>query len=196
MTAITAQGRQMAALLIASQEGFRSKPYWDANGKVWTVGYGFTTLNGHPVTSKTPAMTQAQAEAELETQLNTYVTAVEKAVTVSLTDGQAAALIDFAYNLGPHALQVSVLLRLLNAGNYDGAAGQFAAWAYAGGKKLPDLVNRRALEAQVFRNNKLPASIEEATDDGNNKPGATASGSADPQQRGVSQPAVLGSARA
>lgn len=45
MTAVSEQGRRMAALLIAGQEAFRSKPYWDPYGKVWTVGYGFTRID-------------------------------------------------------------------------------------------------------------------------------------------------------
>lgn len=105
-------------------------------------------------------MTQAEAEAELEAQIENFVEDVENAVKVPLTDGQAAALIDFTFNCGPHALQVSTLLRDLNAGNLDGAAAQFAAWVYAGGQKLPGLVKRRALEAQVFRTNKLPETVE------------------------------------
>ncbi len=67
-----------------------------------------------------------------------------------LTQGQWDALSSFVYNLGPGALEKSTLLRLLNAGDYSGAAAQFDRWVYASGKKLSGLVKRRAAERALF----------------------------------------------
>src|SRR4051794_41147845 len=46
---------------IASFEGFRSAPYWDALGRCWTIGFGET----HGITAHTPPVTRADALAKL-----------------------------------------------------------------------------------------------------------------------------------
>ena len=151
MSEISARARQLAEKLIAQHEGFRSRPYWDPNGHRWTVGYGFTSINGHPVTAHTPPMTEAHARAILESNINEIAGDVAADVHVPMTDGQAASLIDFAYNEGPHALDHSLLLHRLNSGDYAGAAAQFVLWCCAGGRKLLQLARRRSEEAALFR---------------------------------------------
>lgn len=151
MAEITERARHMAAELIAKNEGFRSKPYWDPHGHRWTIGYGFTSINGHPVTAFTPPMSELHARTILEANINTLSGDVAADVQVPLTDGQAAALIDLTYNAGPHALDHSLLLEKLNHGDYAGACTQFATWCAAGGRKLIQLVRRRAQEAAMFR---------------------------------------------
>lgn len=42
------------------------------------------------------------------------------------------------------------MLKKLNAGDVKGASNEFAKWVYAGGKKLPGLVRRRAAEKTLF----------------------------------------------
>jgi lysozyme len=42
------------------------------------------------------------------------------------------------------------LLKMLNAGNYGGAANEFKQWTRSRGKILPGLVRRRAAEAALF----------------------------------------------
>jgi lysozyme len=69
---------------------------------------------------------------------------------VPLTQGQYDALVSFPFNEGAGRLQASTLLKMLNAGNYQATAGQFGAWVYGGGVKLPGLVIRRAAEAEMF----------------------------------------------
>ncbi|MCY1458796.1 Lysozyme RrrD [compost metagenome] len=75
---------------------------------------------------------------------------VERLVQVPLTGNQWDALVSFTYNLGAANLESSTLLRLLNAGDYVGAAGQFPRWNKAGGKVLPGLVRRREAERVLF----------------------------------------------
>jgi hypothetical protein len=62
-------------------------------------------------------------------------------------------LVSFVYNLGPGALDESdsTLARLLNDGDYAGAADQFHRWARADGRTLPGLVRRREAESALFR---------------------------------------------
>jgi lysozyme len=64
--------------------------------------------------------------------------------------GQYDALVSFTYNEGAGRLQSSTLLKVLNAGDYAGAAGQFGVWVCGGGVKLPGLVARREAEAALF----------------------------------------------
>ena len=126
-------------------EGFRSTAYVDAAG-VWTIGYGSTR---HVKQGDT--ITEPQAERRMIADLEACAGSVENLThTVDLTDGQRDALIDFAYNLGANALAKSTLLKCVLAGDHDGAAKQFGKWVFAGGKKLPGLVQRRAREAERY----------------------------------------------
>lgn len=56
----------------------------------------------------------------------------------------------FVYNLGAGNLASSTLLKLLNAGDYAGAADQFLRWNKAGGNVLSGLTARRSAERQMF----------------------------------------------
>jgi lysozyme len=125
----------------------RYKSYLDTLAKppVWTVWAGLTKGVGRDT-----CWTEAQCEAQFAKELAIYEDAVEKSVTVPLNQNQFDALTSFVYNCGPGALQGSTLLKLLNQGNYQGAAAQFSRWNKAGGKVWPGLVRRRAAEASLF----------------------------------------------
>lgn len=112
---------------------------------VWTIGWGFT----HGV-KPGQVMTQAEADARLLKEYQAYEAKVRRLVKVPLTANQLGALVSFAFNVGVGALGSSTLLRLLNAGNYQGAAAQFARWNKAGGRALAGLIRRRSAEARLF----------------------------------------------
>jgi len=131
--------------LIKQWEGCRLTAYKDVAG-VWTIGYGST--GAHVRAGMT--ISQAEADALLVADLARFERAVEQLVKVPLSDGQFAALVSFAFNVGEGALQKSTLLKKLNAGNYDAAPGELAKWVNAGGKKVQGLVNRRAAEAGLW----------------------------------------------
>jgi len=136
--------------LIKACEGFSAKPYLCPAG-VPTIGYGSTRYaDGKKVALSDPHITVAQAEEIMRTTLGEYEAAVNRYVGVPLTQNQFDALVDFAYNAGAQNLRTSTLLRMLNAGNYAGAANQFERWVYSGGTKLYGLVKRRKLEADLF----------------------------------------------
>ena len=94
--------------------------------------------------------TQEQAEQWLQEDVQIAVDAVNRLVTVELTQNQFDALVDFTFNLGTGSLQNSTLLRLLNASNYTGAANEFERWDKAGGQTLPGLLKRRQAERDLF----------------------------------------------
>src|SRR6185437_11674778 len=118
--------------------------YQDVVG-VWTIGWG-TTKGVFPGQT----CTQSQADEWLEEKLTSCARAVLSMVHVPLTQGQLDALTDFCYNLGSGSLLHSTLLAKLNAGDVQGAAGEFGKCVHAGGKVLPGLVTRRGKEKELF----------------------------------------------
>jgi len=131
--------------LIKGFEGLRLRTYKCPAG-IDTIGYGHTGKEAYPgniITSK-------KAEKLLRNDLTKYEDVINKLVTVELSQSQFDALVSFVYNLGPSALKRSTLLKLLNRGDYSGAAGQFTRWNKAGGKILPGLIKRRCREALLF----------------------------------------------
>jgi lysozyme len=105
----------------------------------WTCGWGSTG----PDIAQGTVWTQAQADARLEEGLNRAGQAVNGLVHVVLNQNQFDALCDFTYNVGAGNFRSSTLLRLLNAGDFAGAAQQFARWKLAAGHVLPGLIARR-----------------------------------------------------
>ena len=96
-------------------------------------------------------MTEEQATKLLMKDLVRFEDAVLAMVAAPLTQGQFDALVSFAYNLGEAKLRSSTLLKLLNAGDYDGARKQTNRWVYSNGKKLDGLIRRRARETEMFQ---------------------------------------------
>ena len=138
----------LAADLIKRFEGCRLEAYPDpaTGGKPWTVGYGCTGPGIGPGT----IWTQQQAEDELEHRLFAERQVLDSLVTAPVSENQMAALLSLAWNIGTAALGGSHLLRLLNAGDVQGAADAFLAWNHAAGKVMPGLTTRREAERAVF----------------------------------------------
>lgn len=135
-------------LLTEDFEGCKLTAYPDpaTGGAPWTIGYGHTGPDVRPGL----IWTHDQAVQALIRDENHAIGAVNALVCVPLTQGEFDALVDFAFNAGIGALQHSTLLRLLNAGDYHGAATQFELWDRAGGKVLAGLLRRRQAETQEF----------------------------------------------
>lgn len=134
--------------LIKHFEGFEPEAYKDSVGVV-TIGYGHTSAT-YPHAVMGMEITESQAEEYLLNDLSTTESQVETNVTVPLTDNQFSSLVSFTFNLGVGNLRSSTLLKLLNKGDYAGAAKQFLLWDKAGGKVLNGLVARRRAEQDLF----------------------------------------------
>lgn len=129
-------------------ESCRLEAYWDADGKVWTIGWGDTG----PDVVKGLRITQAEADQRLQRRLaREFVPGVLKALTRPATQAQLDAMVDLAYNIGVSAFQGSTLVRLFNAGDQAGAAEQFPRWNKSGGKVLLGLRRRRAADQMRFK---------------------------------------------
>ena len=135
---------QKGVSLIKSFEGLRLKSYQDSVG-VWTIGYGAT----RGITSGM-AITKEQAERMLVNDVGRFEPEIGRLVKVALNQGQWDALMSFTYNVGAANLGSSTLLKLLNSGDYAGAAEQFPRWNKAGGQVLAGLTKRRAAERMMF----------------------------------------------
>ena len=112
----------------------------------WTIGWGAT---GAGIT-KGVVWTQEHADQRLDDDLRRFGVSVDSLVHVPLMARQKAALVDFAYNVGPGALGTSTLLRKLNDGDFDGAADQFPSWNIGNGHVMAGLVTRRMRERSLF----------------------------------------------
>lgn len=137
-----------AIATIKQFEGCRLDAYPDpgTGGDPWTIGWGATGVG----IRKGVRWTQQQADERLAADVMRFADGVD-AIVKQARPHQRAALISFAYNVGLQALKESTLLRLHNAGDYAGAAAQFARWGKAGGRVLAGLTRRREAEAAVYR---------------------------------------------
>jgi Phage-related lysozyme (muraminidase) len=136
-------------------------PYFEPAG-TWTIGWGHTIVaDGKPLKGKhnknraralyPRGLTKEQAEALLHADLMNACRDVVPLVRVPLSDNQLAALVSLTYNIGIGNFKRSTLLRLLNAGNYKGAAREFMKWNRLKGRVLAGLSKRRAAEVALFK---------------------------------------------
>ena len=142
--------------IIRHYEGLRLKPYLCPAG-YWTIGYGHVLRHGDGsmMTAADPAPNiewlPATAETNLQKTASRYAARAAALCPPAAASGaQLGALTSFAYNLGLGALRASTLRRLILAGDDDGATEQFGRWIFAGGRKLPGLILRRADEAKLY----------------------------------------------
>lgn len=131
--------------IIKDSEGLRLKAYLPTKNDVWTVGYGHT----HGV-YQGMTITEQQAEQFLHEDVKWAEDAVNQYVHVSLTQNQFDALVSFVFNVGTGNFSNSTLLRLLNKGDYKGAADQFLRWNKQKGVVLNGLTTRRKNERALF----------------------------------------------
>jgi lysozyme len=136
---------------IAQKEGFVPHLYNDSNQNA-TIGYGHLVHRG-PVGADPAAeapfsggVNRQQGAALLRVDLATAEAAVNRYVTVPLSQNQFDALTDFTYNVGSGNLRTSTLLQDVNAGASDAVIqNDFMMWTKNGCCML-----RRTQEADIF----------------------------------------------
>lgn len=132
--------------LIRAFEGFSPVPYICPAGFP-TVGYGHVVREGERFEAP---LSPEEGEALLRADLPRYEGAVCRLIELPLADPCFDALVSFTFNLGEGALSASTLRRLVNAGRLAEAGPQFDRWVFAGARKLPGLVRRRAAERSLW----------------------------------------------
>lgn len=121
----------------------------------WTIGWGATgfddqtaAIHGARIGPAT-VWTQAQCDARLAADLKHYAAEVARALgDAPRSQSQFDALVSFHYNTG--AIARATLTQKHLAGDYEGAAKEFARWNRAGGRVLKGLVRRRGEEARLY----------------------------------------------
>lgn len=133
----------LAVPLVQHYEGTVFSTYRDPVGII-------TACTGHtgPELKMGQTYTRQQCEEMLYKDLAKHADALS-CVRTPLTDGQRAAFLSFAFNVGDDAFCRSTLVRKANAGDINGACAELSRWTYASGKQLPGLVRRRAAERQL-----------------------------------------------
>lgn len=143
---------QGAVELARHHEGFRANAYLDPI-KIPTIGYGLTRYfhrPGAPRVQMGEVISHDEAMYGLLYTLQMFMNEVAPRIRVPLTQNQIDAIASFVYNVGVTNFLNSTMLRMLNAGDYRGAADQFPRWNRAGGKVFNGLVRRRAEERELF----------------------------------------------
>lgn len=149
--------------LIHGFEQLRLTAYKDpgsANGLPITNGWGTTRdEDGGPIPLGA-VWSREKADRLFARDLAAFEAGVNRLLAGSpTTQGQFDALVSFAYNVGldidedsqAEGLGDSTLLRKHLAGDFAGAAAQFALWNKNDGKVMAGLTRRRAAEAALYR---------------------------------------------
>ena len=130
--------------MIKQFEGLRLRAYQCAAG-VWTIGYGHTrgVRMGDRITAQQADRLLSQDVAEMMRQVGR--------LHVARTIAQQEALTSLAFNIGIARVASSTLLKRIREGASRAViTREWMRWVYAGGKRLPGLVSRRAWEADHF----------------------------------------------
>ena len=141
---------------IKSKEGFRSKAYQDEGGK-WTIGYGFTSIDGVPV-KEGDTITEEEAEFQMDKILENHQSFKSK-ITRPLTPYQEDALASFEFNLGGNVWNQprgNKIIDAINEGDFNTAAELWRTYNKVKNPKTgkyevsKGLVNRRNEETALF----------------------------------------------
>jgi lysozyme len=133
-----------ATSLVVTYEGYVPWVHRDPIGRL-AACYGHDDPKLKPGTS----YTKAQCVALLEEDLAKHAEALD-CFKHPLTDGQKAAMVSFAFNVGVKAVCTSTLVRKANAGAEPAEwCDELNRWVFAGGQKLLGLVKRRDAEYEM-----------------------------------------------
>ena len=109
-----------------------------------TQGYG------HVVPSMdVPPISREAAEEQLVADVAARIPTVLQ-VSPKLTGRRLDAIVSFVFNCGLGRYKASTLRKRINAGDWAGAAMELRKHVWGGGRKLPGLVVRREVEAQMI----------------------------------------------
>jgi len=133
---------------IGDWEGEELWAYRDVKG-IWTIGIGHI-INVH----EGMVITKEKMFELFRQDVERYVEAINRSVTVALSQRQYDALVSLCFNIGISGLERSTVLRRLNKGNYLGAADAFLMWNKVRDQErlrvVQGLTNRRQAEREMF----------------------------------------------
>jgi lysozyme len=163
---VAVPGMQPSPAIIAFLHEFETLqlvPYKDpgsVNGLPITCGWGSTThLDGRKIKLGEAPWTKEYANQVFAKDLKAFTAGLNFLIGKRpTTQNQFDAMFSFAYNCGldidddtkAEGLGDSTLLKKHLAGDYAGAARQFASWNKNDGKVLNGLTRRRGREAEIY----------------------------------------------
>ena len=149
---------QPAVQLIAQFEGFVDHAYPDpaSGGEPWTIGYGFTTLDGRPVR---PGDRLDQAQAELLLAQGVQACAAHLAGRIpywgEMAADQHCALISFAWNLGQDfygdEADFATISRVLRQHDWSAVPEALCLYINPGSSVSAGLLRRRQAEGALWQ---------------------------------------------
>lgn len=123
--------------------------------RVYDDGYGFPTIGwGHLVKpgEKFPeTITQQRADEIFAADVAWAEQAVNDALTVTVNQNQFDALVSLCFNIGAGNFKGSTLVKLVNRGDFAGAANEFGKWRKSAGQVSKGLIRRREAEKKLFQ---------------------------------------------
>lgn len=126
-------------------EGLRLIAYLCPGG-FFTIGYGHTKNVKHG-----DFITPIQAEFYLDADtIEAANAALQLSPILALYPAKLAAITDFIFNLGASRYRISTLRKKVDAQEWGAAAKELSKWVWGGGRKLPGLVIRRAVESSYL----------------------------------------------
>ena len=142
---------ELLKMLLRRFEGVILKPYRCPAG-VPTIGAGVTTYeDGTRVKMSDPPISMWRADELLGFHAQNFMDAVLK-ISPILADHpeRHVAIGDFSFNLGTTRYKASTLRKRVEAEDWEGAADEMMKWVWGGGKKLPGLIRRRTVDANLL----------------------------------------------
>jgi GH24 family phage-related lysozyme (muramidase) len=148
---------QHALTLIAEFEGFVDHAYPDpaSGGEPWTIGYGFTSLDGRPV-QPGDTLSRAEADAQLLSGVNACARHLAALIPYwsAMALDQRCALISFAWNLGEDFYGSSgfdTISRCLQQRDWNGVPNALLLYCDPGTAVSAGLLRRRQAEAALWQ---------------------------------------------
>jgi GH24 family phage-related lysozyme (muramidase) len=117
--------------------------------QLFSIGYGHQ-IQPNEIELMTETITPEKALELFAKDVEAIRKQMNSLIKVPINKNQQLALLSLRYNIGGEAFKDSTLLKLLNQGNYTGAALRFAEWRLSEGKISNGLVARRERERQLF----------------------------------------------
>jgi lysozyme len=133
---------------IRQWEGCELTAYNDIGGRL-SVGIGHLVTDDDDITLG-DTITQQEADDFFNDDFSYAADSVKDLVHVTLNDNQLIALVSLVFNIGVGAFSSSTLLKILNAGDFAGAAQEFLKWDHCNGVVSQGLLNRRKAEMALF----------------------------------------------
>jgi GH24 family phage-related lysozyme (muramidase) len=146
-----------AVQLIAQFEGFVGHAYPDpaSGAEPWTIGYGFTNLDGRPV-QPGDTISQAEGDAQLLSGVNGCARHLASKIPYwsAMAEDQRCALISFAWNLGEDFYGsdgFDTISRLLREKDWSGVPSGLLLYCDPGTAVSDGLLRRRQAEATLWQ---------------------------------------------